>query len=88
MQTNPFRLGMAFGLFLALFHAAWATLVATGWAQMILDFVFWVHFINPPYHVDAFDITRAMVLVGFTFAVGLVGGTIGGVLWNRVARPE
>ena len=86
MQTNPFRLGMVFGSVLALFHAFWAALVAAGIAQAILDFVFWAHFINPPYRVVAFDWSRAMVLVGFTFAVGLVSGAVGGLLWNRFAR--
>ena len=86
MQTNPIRLGLLFGLFLALFHAAWATLVATGWAQAVLDFVFWAHFISPPYHVDAFDLARAAILVGLTFTVGLVMGIVAGILWNRLAR--
>jgi len=85
MQTNPFRLGLVFGVVLALCHAAWAFMVALGWAQGILDFVFWAHFIDPPYHVTAFDLSRALVLISLTFAVGLILGTVGGALWNRFA---
>ena len=87
MQTNPFRLGIVFGSLLALFHAFWAALVAAGWAQPILDFIFWAHFIIPPYRVATFDLARAAVLVGLTFAVGLSFGMVGGFLWNRLARP-
>lgn len=85
MQTNPFRFGFAFGLVLALCHAAWALMVALGWAQAILDFVFWAHFINPPYRVTAFDVSRALVLISLTFAIGLILGTVGGAVWNRLA---
>lgn len=85
MRTSPLRLGLVIGLLLAFFHAFWAALVALGWAQTILDFIFWAHFISPPYHVVAFDLSRALVLVGLTFAVGLALGTVGGSLWNRLA---
>ena len=85
MQTSPFRLGLVIGLVLAFSHAFWAALVALGWAQAILDFVFWAHFINPPYRVAAFDLSRAFVLLGLTFAIGLMMGAIGGVLWNRLS---
>ena len=88
MQTNPFRIGLVLALVLALCHAFWAVLVAVGWAQAILDFVFWAHFISPAYHVVAFDISRALVLVGFTFVVGLMLGMIGGSLWNRLASDR
>lgn len=88
MQTNPFRLGFVFGSVLALCHAFWAMLVALGWAQTILGFIFWAHFVNPPYHVAAFDLSRAFVLMGLTFVVGLVLGTLGGTFWNRLCvRP-
>jgi hypothetical protein len=70
---------------LALCHAFWAVLVATGWAQAILDIIFWAHFISPPYHVVAFDLSRAFVLVSLTFVIGLILGTVGGALWNRLA---
>jgi hypothetical protein len=72
-------------LVLAFCHAFWAALVALGWAQTILDFIFWAHFISPPYQVSAFDLSRALALVGFTFTVGLFLGTAGGALWNRLA---
>jgi hypothetical protein len=85
MQSNPFGLGLVFGLVLAFCHALWAALVALGWAQTILDFIFWAHFISPAYHVVAFDLSRAFVLVGLTFAIGLILGTIGTALWNKLA---
>jgi hypothetical protein len=88
MLADPFRLGLVFGLLLAFCHAFWAALVALGWAQTVLDFIFWAHFINPPYHVVAFDLSRALVLVGLTFAAGLMLGTIGGALWNRFASSR
>jgi hypothetical protein len=88
MRANPFRLGLVLGLVLAFCHALWAAVVALGWAQIILDFIFWAHFISPPYHVVAFDLSRALALIGLTFAVGLMLGTIGWVLWNRLASDR
>ena len=85
-MANPVRIGFVFGLFLALFHTCWAALVALGWAQKLIDFIFWIHFIAPPYHVEAFDIARAAILVAVTFIVGFVVGTLGGVLWNALHR--
>jgi hypothetical protein len=86
MKTDPVRLGVTFGLFLALFHAGWALLVALGWAQLLIDLAFWAHFIKPPYQIEAFETGRALVLVVFVFAVGLAMGIGGGYLWNRLAR--
>jgi len=85
-MANPVRIGFVFGLFLALFHTCWAALVALGYAQKLIDFIFWIHFIAPPYHVEAFDIARACILVAVTFIVGFVIGTLGGVLWNALHR--
>lgn len=88
MKINPLRLGLAFGLLLALFHAAWALLVATGWAQPLMNFIFWAHFITPPYHIEAFETGRAAILLAFVFGAGLLLGVIGGYLWNRLARAR
>lgn len=85
-MVNPIKVGLVFGIFLAVWHAAWSTLVALGLAQKLIDFIFWVHFIVPPYQIEPFDIVRAGILVGVTFGVGLVGGLVGGVIWNVFHR--
>ena len=62
-MVNPYRVGLWFGIFLALWHTCWSVLVATGFAQALMDFVFWAHFISPVYHVEPFEISRAGILV-------------------------
>lgn len=86
MSVNPFKLALIFGLFLALWHTCWVILVYFGLAQPLLNFVFWAHFITPPYHIEAFEPARAGILIGLTFAVGYVVGGIGALLWNLFHR--
>ncbi|HJT41964.1 MAG TPA: hypothetical protein VJ750_00530 [Rhizomicrobium sp.] len=88
MKISPIRTGAVFGLFLAFFHAAWAGLVAAGLAQKLMDFIFWAHFIAPPYQIQPFEITRAAILVGITFLAGLTFGVVGGSLWNMSSRTN
>ena len=88
MQVDSVRFGVSVGLFLAVAHAAWTVLVAVGWAQPLLNFVFWAHFITPPYHVESFDLMRAAVLVTFAFVTGLVFGSGGGFIWNRIVATS
>jgi hypothetical protein len=78
--------GFVFGLCMALFHATWAALVALRWAQPLLDFIFRLHFIAPPYRVGNFDPATALMLVGVTFALGVVGGSIFATVWNLAVR--
>ena len=87
-QINSIRLAIFTGLFLAIVHAAWATMVAIGWAQPLMNFVFWAHFITPPYHVEPFSMLRAVILVGLVFVVGAILGAVGGFLWNMIANRE
>jgi hypothetical protein len=86
MQANPLKVGLVFGLFLALGHTLWAALVAAGLAQGLIDFIFWAHFITPPWHLEPFALPRAAILVGVTFGVGLGAGIAGAVLWNVLHR--
>jgi hypothetical protein len=67
-------------------HAGWSALVAMGLAQRLIDFIFWAHFIAPPFHVEAFDPVRAAILIGVTFGVGLVAGMIAALIWNLFHR--
>lgn len=63
-------------------HAAWAGLVASGYAQLVMDFIFRLHFIEPVYQIVAFDLRTAAMLVGFTGAIGAVAGLMVGLVVN------
>jgi hypothetical protein len=88
MKINPIRLGIALGLLLALIHACWAALVALAWAQPLMDFIFRLHFISPPWHIESFAWSEAFLLVGITFLSGFVIGEAGGWLWNRFGASK
>jgi hypothetical protein len=84
MRIEPIRAGMAFALFLGLFHACWALLVALGMAQPLMDFIFRVHFIVPIYRIEPFEMGRAALLVGFVSILGMLLGWLAVLVWNGV----
>ena len=64
--VNPYKAGLVLGSFVGLWHLAWSLLVATGAAQWLLDWVFYLHFLNNPLHVGAFNLATAIALVVIT----------------------
>ena len=67
-------------------HLLWSLLVLIGWAQPILDFIFWAHMIKPVYFVKSFDALAAAVLILITAVIGYVFGFLGAIIWNRLHR--
>lgn len=70
--------------FLGGFHLLWALLVAGNYAQPVLDWVYWVHFLSNPFVLDVFDPGRAALLVVFTTVVGYIGGLLFVLIWNNL----
>jgi hypothetical protein len=87
-RTNPHSLGLVFGIFLAVWHALWSLLVWLGAAQPLIDFIFRLHMITPPYKIAVFNLGTAAALVAVTAGIGYVVGCAVGIIWNRFGPRE
>ena len=87
-SINPHRLALVLAGGMACWHVAWSLLVLLGWAQAFINFVFWLHFITPPYQVGAFAPRRALGLIIVTALLGYAFGGLLGVIWNRVHASQ
>lgn len=83
---NPNKAGLALGVLIGGWHLLWALLVAAGWAQMLVNFVFWLHFIQPVWVIGPFHPGIALLLVAFTSTTGYLFGFGFGWLWNWIHR--
>ncbi len=80
------RAALIFAILLGGWHLLWSVLVAAGWAQPLIDFIFWIHFIRPVYVIERFNIGIALLLIGVTATIGYAIGWIFAVLWNKLHK--
>lgn len=83
---SPNKAGLVFGAIVGGWHLVWSLLVVLGIAQLILDFIFWMHFIKPVYVVGPFNAGIAAVLIIVTAIIGYAVGCIFGALWNKIHK--
>ena len=83
-MTNPNKVGLVIAVLIGSWHVTWSLLVLIGWAQPILDFIFWAHMIQQVYFVKPFDPMAAVTLIVITAVIGYVFGFVGAVIWNRL----
>ena len=80
------KTGIVLGAVIGGWHVVWSMLVAIGWAQPVIDFVFWMHFIKPVYVIEPFEIGRAAILLIVTTVVGVLVGSIFASIWNALHK--
>ncbi len=83
---RPHTTGLALGGIFAVFHFLWAVLVAAGGAQLVIDWVFRLHFLVPVMQIAPFSLGLAAGLVVMTFVVGYVLGWLFATIWNVVQK--
>ncbi|MBI3443083.1 hypothetical protein HY008_00225 [Candidatus Woesebacteria bacterium] len=83
-RLKPSSVGLVLGTFAGGMHLLWSLLVLLGFAQPLLDWITWIHFLNNPLIVGNFEATRALVLIVVTFAVGYGVGFVLAHLWNLI----
>jgi hypothetical protein len=85
-HLNPFKVGVILATVTGGFHLCWSMLVAFGWAQPVIDFVFWAHFIKPIYVIEPFEFVRAAALLVLTTSIGFILGLVFAWMWNALHR--
>lgn len=83
-MAHPNKVGLVIAALIGGWHFVWLLLVLTGWAQSIIDFIFWAHMIKPVYFVKPFDPMAAVVLIVITSVIGYIFGFLGAVIWNQL----
>lgn len=86
MKLQEKQVALAAGVFIGGWHLVWSLLIAGGWAQVLLDFIYGIHMLNNPFIVAPFSVGTAVLLVVVTFVVGYVGGWIFARLWNYLHK--
>ncbi len=86
-KVEKHKVGLVFGSLIGLFHIVWSFLVALGWAQGFINYIFRLHMIEPVFRISAFSLTTAATLVIVTAVIGYIFGSVAAFLWNKfVAR--
>ncbi len=85
-KLNSANVALVVGSTAAALHVVWALVVALGWAQGLLDFIFSLNFMSNPFIMQPFDLGKAILLIVVTFVVGYAVGWVFGWIWNTLAK--
>jgi len=85
-KANNNTWGLIGGIFLGGLHLFWALLVASGLAQVLMDWIFQLHMVRPIYTIAPFDALLALILVVLTFVVGYIYGWVFAAICNAFCK--
>ena len=85
-KVDSNKLGITLGIFFGLLHLVWGLVVLLGVAQMYLNFIFPLHFLNNVYTVNTFNALYLLILVIMASICGYIMGLVLGALWNYIDK--
>lgn len=90
MKLDKNKVALVLGIFFGLVHLVWAILVLLipGGLQTFLNWIYGVHFLNNPFFITEFNLTRAVFLVLVTFAAGYIFGWVFAEVWNWIQKKK
>ncbi len=83
-SIHPMKAAATLAVLVGGWHLCWSVLVALGWAQALINFIFWIHFIQPVYVIQPFSLGLAAGLVALTSFLGFTIGLVFATIWNRL----
>ncbi len=83
---NPNKTGLALGGLMGLWHFVWGLFVVFGIAQLLLDWIYSLHFLNNPFVVQSFNVVLWLTLIVVTAVVGYVFGYVFAIIWNKINK--
>lgn len=81
---NKHKVALVLGSFTGLIHLVWGVLVAVGFAQPLINFIYKLHSLSNPPVVMSFDLGRSVGLVVVTFLAGYFVGYVFAILWHKI----
>jgi hypothetical protein len=85
-NLHPARAGLSLAILFGGLHLAWALLIASGWGQVVTDFMLRLNFIKMDYSIDEFNISTALLLIAVTTSAGYILGWGFARLWNSLYK--
>jgi hypothetical protein len=82
-SASLLRTSFIWGMCLSSLHLCWVLLIAAGWAQALLDFIFKLHMLNSPFQAQIFDPLLALGLLAMTFSLGCFYGAVFYLIKNK-----
>jgi hypothetical protein len=80
------KAGLCLAMLFGSLHLAWSLLIASGWAQIVTDFILRLHFIKLDYIIEEFSIGNALLLIAITASIGYIVGWGFARLWNSLHK--
>ena len=86
IELDNTHVGLSFGGFFVLIHAAWSLTVGLGFGQTLVDLFHSMHFLTGMSTVAGFSLGAMITGLPMAFVSGYVAGWIFAAVWNFFGR--